>query len=41
MDKIINEQTECKSECSIISPNEILKNIIYQIASSYDKHTTD
>lgn len=32
------EQTECKSECSINAPQEILNNTISEILATDDKH---
>lgn len=34
----IKEQTECKSECSITSPQRVLDNTISEILATDDKH---
>ena len=36
--KLKKEQTECKSECSINSPQAILNNIIFGFLAIDDKH---
>ncbi len=38
MEGIKKEQTECKSVCSINSPQKMLNNTIYEILAIDDKH---
>lgn len=38
MEEKIKEQTECKSECSINTPQTMLNNIIFGCLAIDDKH---